>query len=164
VGARSPDETEQPTPATLPRPRLRGSLRCARASRAAPRNSHSEALAWSHPPVPQVCHLSSGNRSRLLSRGLSFTDWVSAKWFRAGHSAPTYADSSLTPLVRFPLNTYDTDDPQVDLDSWRLQVFIEESLDMFVCANTDIEHPSTKITTTLTFFSFRGTSPEYGRW
>ncbi|MBA3912433.1 MAG: molybdopterin-dependent oxidoreductase [Acidobacteriales bacterium] len=61
-------------------------------------------------------------RNSLLSHGLSFTDWASAKWFRQGHKVPVLSDAELTPLERFPLNTYDADDPEVDLDAWRLQV------------------------------------------
>jgi DMSO/TMAO reductase YedYZ molybdopterin-dependent catalytic subunit len=61
-------------------------------------------------------------RDSLLMRGLHFADTVSAAWFRKGHDAPTYADSSVTPLERFPYNSYDVDDPQVDLNAWRLQV------------------------------------------
>jgi DMSO/TMAO reductase YedYZ molybdopterin-dependent catalytic subunit len=58
----------------------------------------------------------------LLKAGLGFSDWVSAKLFRYGHLAPTFADSDLTPLARFPINDYDVDDPGVDLDKWTLTV------------------------------------------
>jgi len=61
-------------------------------------------------------------RSPLLKAGLGFSDWASAKLFREGHLAPTFADSALTPLNKFPLNTYDVDDPEVDLDNWTLTV------------------------------------------
>ena len=61
-------------------------------------------------------------RSPLLKAGLGFSDWASAKLFREGHLAPTFADSALTPLNKFPLNTYDVDDPEVDLDNWTLNV------------------------------------------
>ena len=66
-------------------------------------------------PIPKV-------RDSLLSHGLTFTDWAAAKWFRRGHSVQAYTDSNLTPLAQFPLNTYEADDPEVDLDAWRLQV------------------------------------------
>jgi len=58
----------------------------------------------------------------LLKAGLSFSDWASAKLFRKGHLAPTFSDSELTPFDKFPLNTYDVDDPGVDFDKWTLTV------------------------------------------
>ena len=50
----------------------------------------------------------------LLKTGLGFSDWASAKLFRPGHLAPTFADSDLTPFHKFPINDYDVDDPEVD--------------------------------------------------
>ena len=61
-------------------------------------------------------------RSALFSDWLTFTDWLSAQWFRHGHEVPYLSNADLTPLARFPLNTYGADDPEVDLDAWRLQV------------------------------------------
>ena len=61
-------------------------------------------------------------REPLLRGGVAFTDWASAKWFRRNHLAPTFADSELTPLNQFYVNTYDLDDPGVDLEKWRLTV------------------------------------------
>ena len=58
----------------------------------------------------------------LLKAGLDLSDWASARLFRSGHLAPTFADSDLTPFERFPLNTYDVNDPGVDFDSWALRV------------------------------------------
>ena len=58
----------------------------------------------------------------LLKAGLRFSDWASAKLFRSGHLAPTFADSDLTSFARFPINDYDVDDPGVDLDKWTLTV------------------------------------------
>jgi len=58
----------------------------------------------------------------LLKTGLGFSDWVSAKMFRKGHLAPTFPDSLLTPFARFPINGYDVDDPEIDLDKWTLTV------------------------------------------
>jgi DMSO/TMAO reductase YedYZ molybdopterin-dependent catalytic subunit len=58
----------------------------------------------------------------LLKGGLGFSDWASAKLFRAGHLAPTFRDSDLTPFDKFPINDYDVDDPQVELDKWSLTV------------------------------------------
>jgi DMSO/TMAO reductase YedYZ molybdopterin-dependent catalytic subunit len=58
----------------------------------------------------------------LLKSGLEFSDWASARLFRAGHLAPTFAQSDLTPVDEFPLNSYDADDPGVDLAKWALTV------------------------------------------
>ena len=61
-------------------------------------------------------------RQRLLTGGVGFTDWASAKWFRRKHLAPTFADSEVTPLDKFYVNTYDLDDPGLDLEKWTLTV------------------------------------------
>lgn len=58
----------------------------------------------------------------LLKTGLGFSDWLSAKMFRSGHSAPTFADSEVAPFSKFPINGYDVDDPGVDFDLWTLNV------------------------------------------
>jgi DMSO/TMAO reductase YedYZ molybdopterin-dependent catalytic subunit len=58
----------------------------------------------------------------LLKAGLGFSDWASAKLFRTGHLAPTFDDSELTPFEKFPVNDYDVDDPEVELDNWTLTV------------------------------------------
>ncbi|MBZ5706736.1 MAG: molybdopterin-dependent oxidoreductase [Acidobacteriia bacterium] len=58
----------------------------------------------------------------LLSAGLGFSDWASRLMFRKHHLAPTFADSELTPFEKFPINDYDVDDPEVDLDQWALTV------------------------------------------
>src|SRR5208283_4509164 len=58
----------------------------------------------------------------LLKGGLGFSDWASARLFRSGHLAPTFAESDLTPFDKFPINDYDVDDPQVDFDKWTLAV------------------------------------------
>jgi DMSO/TMAO reductase YedYZ molybdopterin-dependent catalytic subunit len=61
-------------------------------------------------------------REPLLKTGLGFSDWVSAKMFRSGHLAPTFADSELTPFDKFPINGYDVEDPGVDFAKWKLTV------------------------------------------
>ncbi len=61
-------------------------------------------------------------RKPLLKSGLAFSDWASAWLFRTGHLAPTFADSDLTPFNEFPINDYDVDDPELDLDKWTLTV------------------------------------------
>lgn len=58
----------------------------------------------------------------LLKKGLGFSDWASRRLFRRGNLAPTFADSDLTPLERFPINDYDVDDPGVIFESWTLTV------------------------------------------
>ena len=62
---------------------------------------------------------SSANAESLLKTGLGFSDWVSAKMFRTGHLAPTFADAELTPFEKFPINEYDVDDPGVILKTGR---------------------------------------------
>src|SRR5437879_3265054 len=61
-------------------------------------------------------------RKPLLTSGLAFSDWASAKLFRTGHLAPTFADSDLTPFDKFPINDYDVDDPEIDFNKWTLTV------------------------------------------
>jgi DMSO/TMAO reductase YedYZ molybdopterin-dependent catalytic subunit len=61
-------------------------------------------------------------RTPLLLSGAGFTDWAASKWFRRNHLAPTYANREVTPLEKFFVNTYDVDDPGVDLSTWRLKV------------------------------------------
>src|SRR5256885_11468008 len=58
----------------------------------------------------------------LLKTGLAFSDWASARLFRSGHLAPTFADTDLTSFEKFPINGYDVDDPGVDFDKWTLTV------------------------------------------
>lgn len=58
----------------------------------------------------------------LLKAGLGFSDWASARLFRSGHLAPTFDDSNLTPFDKFPINGYDVEDPEVDLEKWTLTV------------------------------------------
>lgn len=58
----------------------------------------------------------------LLKAGLGFSDWASKELFRSGHLARTFADSELTPFSKFPINDYDVDDPEVDLEKWTLSV------------------------------------------
>jgi DMSO/TMAO reductase YedYZ molybdopterin-dependent catalytic subunit len=61
-------------------------------------------------------------RTPLLKAGLGFSDWASARLFRPGHLAPTFAGFELTPFEKFPVNGYDVDDPEVDFDKWTLTV------------------------------------------
>jgi len=61
-------------------------------------------------------------REPLLKQGLRFSDWASGKLFRSAQLAPTFADSAVTPLEKFPLNGYDVDDPGVIFENWTLSV------------------------------------------
>jgi DMSO/TMAO reductase YedYZ molybdopterin-dependent catalytic subunit len=58
----------------------------------------------------------------LLKAGLGFSDWAASLLFRPGHLALTFAATELTPFEKFPINDYDVDDPEVDLDHWNLSV------------------------------------------
>jgi DMSO/TMAO reductase YedYZ molybdopterin-dependent catalytic subunit len=58
----------------------------------------------------------------LLKKGLGFSDWASARLFRRGHLAPTFADTELTPFDKFPINGYDVEDPGVIFENWTLTV------------------------------------------
>ena len=58
----------------------------------------------------------------LLKKGLGFSDWASARLFRRGHLAPTFADAEVTPFEKFPINGYDVDDPGVIFENWTLTV------------------------------------------
>ena len=64
----------------------------------------------------------STSRSWLVRSGLTLADSASGVLFRSGHLAPVFSDRDVAPLERFPFNSYLTDDPEVDLDAWRLQV------------------------------------------
>jgi DMSO/TMAO reductase YedYZ molybdopterin-dependent catalytic subunit len=66
--------------------------------------------------------LSEDWRTTVLQSGLALTDWAAALTFRPMHLAPTFADDELTPLDKFPVNSYLTDDPEIDFEEWRLDV------------------------------------------
>src|SRR5262245_58444078 len=61
-------------------------------------------------------------RDAILRQGLAFSDGVSGALFRGSHLARTFRDADVTPLDRFPLNSYLVDDPEIDLDAWTLDV------------------------------------------
>ncbi len=61
-------------------------------------------------------------REGLLKKGLGFSDWTAARFFRPGHAATTFGDADLTPFAKFPINGYDVDDPGVDFEAWSLTV------------------------------------------
>jgi DMSO/TMAO reductase YedYZ molybdopterin-dependent catalytic subunit len=61
-------------------------------------------------------------REWIVSHGLRLADAASEATFRSGHLAQTFDDRAVTPIERFPFNSYLDDDPGVDLDTWRLTV------------------------------------------
>ena len=61
-------------------------------------------------------------RDRLMADALRLTDWADSRIFRKNHLAPTYADSQVAPPSKFFLNSFDVDDPEVDFNTWRLNV------------------------------------------
>src|SRR5688572_7972867 len=61
-------------------------------------------------------------RQAVIEGGLALSDRAGAASFRTAHLAPTYADADVTPLDRFPPNSYLAHDPEVNLDRWRLLV------------------------------------------
>jgi DMSO/TMAO reductase YedYZ molybdopterin-dependent catalytic subunit len=66
--------------------------------------------------------LTDAGRAWVLQNGLSLSDRAASLTFRNGHLAPTFADADVTPIERFPLNSYLAHDPEVDLDAWQLEV------------------------------------------
>src|SRR5262245_3038238 len=63
-----------------------------------------------------------GGRTAVLQAGLAVGDRASELTFRRSAQAPTFADRDVTPLDRYPVNSYLVADPEVDLDEWRLDV------------------------------------------
>ena len=61
-------------------------------------------------------------RRQAIEGGLALSDVASATLFNGNHLAPVFADHEVTPFERYPLNSYLTHDPEVDLDEWRLRV------------------------------------------
>src|SRR5262245_13238673 len=61
-------------------------------------------------------------RDWALRSGLKLSDRVSELTFRSTALAPTFDDREVTPLDRYPINSYLADDPEVDFDEWRLEV------------------------------------------
>jgi DMSO/TMAO reductase YedYZ molybdopterin-dependent catalytic subunit len=64
----------------------------------------------------------SGISESFLRKFQRFNDWVQSKVFDINKPAPEYADEELTPEAGFRLNSYDTDEPDVDLENWKLTV------------------------------------------
>ena len=66
--------------------------------------------------------LTETGRSWVLRHGLSLSDRASALAFDSSHLAHTFGNHEVTAFEHFPLNSYLTDDPEVDLETWRLEV------------------------------------------
>jgi DMSO/TMAO reductase YedYZ molybdopterin-dependent catalytic subunit len=66
--------------------------------------------------------LSERGRAAVVRAGLAASDRAAALTFRPSHLAPTFPDREVTPLERFPVNSYLVGDPEIDLDEWRLDV------------------------------------------
>lgn len=49
-------------------------------------------------------------------------DWVQAKVFDSNKLVPEYSDAYATPEDGFRINDYDTDEPDIDIANWKLQV------------------------------------------
>jgi DMSO/TMAO reductase YedYZ molybdopterin-dependent catalytic subunit len=58
----------------------------------------------------------------LLAAGRESMGKAQAKVLRPAQMAPTFTQAELTPLANFPINSYLTEDPGVDLATWRLSV------------------------------------------
>lgn len=60
--------------------------------------------------------------SSFLRRFQRFNDWIQEKVFDINKMAPEYTDAELTPESGFRVNGYDTDEPEIDLENWTLEV------------------------------------------
>ena len=61
-------------------------------------------------------------REKLIKRGLEFSDIASEKLFRPAQLVETFSASEVTPLEKFPYNTYGTHEPEIDFANWKLIV------------------------------------------
>jgi DMSO/TMAO reductase YedYZ molybdopterin-dependent catalytic subunit len=59
---------------------------------------------------------------RLLKYGLRLTDRASYAFFNRNRLAQTFSDSEVTPLEKFPVNSYSDYNPENDLGDWTLTV------------------------------------------
>jgi DMSO/TMAO reductase YedYZ molybdopterin-dependent catalytic subunit len=58
----------------------------------------------------------------LIKQGLKFSDWISEKLYNPYQLAETFTDNQVTAFEKFPYNTYDKHDPEIDLENWSLTV------------------------------------------
>ncbi|HEV8539007.1 MAG TPA: molybdopterin-dependent oxidoreductase, partial [Bacteroidota bacterium] len=69
------------------------------------------------------CDYSAGRRTESVLRSFQeFNDWVQSKVFDPAKLAPEYSDAQLTPEDGFRVNGYDTDEPEIDIENWKLSI------------------------------------------
>jgi DMSO/TMAO reductase YedYZ molybdopterin-dependent catalytic subunit len=69
------------------------------------------------------CDFAAGGPMESFLRNFQqFNDWVQSKIFSPDKLSPELADSELMPEGGFRLNSYDTDEPEVDIADWKLDV------------------------------------------
>ncbi len=69
------------------------------------------------------CNLSpAGKVESFLRRFQKFNDWVQSKVFDINKLVPEYTDADVPPKEGFRLNSYRTDEPDVDFENWTLTV------------------------------------------
>ena len=69
------------------------------------------------------CDISpSGKTESFLRAFQKFNDWVQTKVFDINTRVPEYGDDELTPEEGFRVNDYDTDEPDIDPENWKLDV------------------------------------------
>jgi DMSO/TMAO reductase YedYZ molybdopterin-dependent catalytic subunit len=59
---------------------------------------------------------------RLIKGGMNLSDRASQALFSRDRLAQTFSGRDLTPLERFPINSYSEYDPTADIDNWTLTV------------------------------------------
>ncbi len=69
------------------------------------------------------CDYAAGSKTEPLLRAFQHVnDWVQEKVFRPETLAPEYGDDELTPEDGFRVNGYDTDEPEIDMENWKLGI------------------------------------------
>ncbi len=69
------------------------------------------------------CDFTAGAKTESLLKSFqSLNDWVQAKVFDPDTLAPEYSDENATPESGFRVNGYDTDEPDIDMEHWKLTV------------------------------------------
>ena len=63
-----------------------------------------------------------GATESFLRSVQKFNDWVQAKVFNQAKPVPECSEAELTPEDGFRVNGKDAEDPDIDLDTWMLQV------------------------------------------
>lgn len=69
------------------------------------------------------CDYSAGGKAESFLRGFQqLNDWVQSKVYDPGKLAPEYSEEQLTPEDGFRVNGYDTDEPDIDPENWKLTI------------------------------------------